>query len=116
VNKRAVKKEVFGVIAIVVVMSCVFIGCGGKGGQGATGGAKALVGTWEGPYGLTWSFTGNKFTQNMGGVKNTVPYKIKGNSLSTEYQGAEVEMDIEIDGDTLSIEAMGFVMEFERVK
>jgi hypothetical protein len=79
-------------------------------------GAKALAGTWEGPMGLTWSFTGNKFTQEMYGIKTTVPYKIKGNSISTEYEGAEVEMEFEIDGDTLTIEVMGYPMEFERVK
>jgi hypothetical protein len=82
---------------------------------GATG-AKALIGTWEGDYGITWSFTGNKFTQDMMGVKQTVPYKVKGNAISTKYEGSEVEMEFEIDGDTLTVEVMGFDMEFERVK
>jgi uncharacterized lipoprotein YehR (DUF1307 family) len=80
-------------------------------------GAKALAGTWEVIGGLlTWTFTGNKFTQNMMGIKVTVPYKVKGNSIFTEYQGAEVEMDFEIDGDTLTVEVMGFELEFEKVE
>jgi hypothetical protein len=33
-------------------------------------GTKALVGTREGPGGITWSFTGNKFTQSMMGIKS----------------------------------------------
>jgi hypothetical protein len=78
--------------------------------------AKALVGTWEGDYGITWSFTGSKFTQEMMGIKQTVPYKIKGNSISTEYQGAEVEIEFEIDGDTLTVELAGYTLEFERIK
>lgn len=78
--------------------------------------AKALVGTWEGGYGLTWSFTRNRFTQDMGGIKQTFPYKIKGNSISTQYQGAEVELEYEIVGDILVVDLMGFRMEFERVK
>jgi sugar lactone lactonase YvrE len=82
----------------------------------AAGGAKALVGTWEGDYGITWSFTGNKFTQSMMGVKQTVPYKVKGNSISTEYQGAETEIEFEIDGDTLTVDIMGMVsLKFKRV-
>jgi hypothetical protein len=79
-------------------------------------GAKALVGTWEGAGGITWSFTGNKFTQEMMGVKQTVSYKIKGNSISTKYQGAEVEMEFEIDEDILTVSVMGYDLEFERVK
>jgi hypothetical protein len=52
----------------------------------------------------------------MMGVKQTVPYKVKGNSISTEYQGAEVEMEFEIDGDTLTVDMMGMMsLEFERV-
>jgi hypothetical protein len=74
------------------------------------------VGTWEGDHGLTWIFTRNKFTQNMGGIKQTVPYKVKGNAIATEYQGTEVEMEFEMDGDTLTIDIMGMMsLEFERV-
>jgi hypothetical protein len=98
-----------GVLGIMVLLA----GCSANNGRT---GAKALVGTWEGPRGITWSFTGNKFTQDMMGAKLTVPYKIKGNSISTEYQGVETEMGFEIDGDTLRIEVMGFGMEFKKVK
>jgi hypothetical protein len=105
-----------GVLGIMVLLA----GCSANNGRT---GAKALVGTWEAPGGtweglggITWSFTGNKFTQDMMGVKLTVPYKIKGNSIYTEYQGVETEMDFEIDGDTLRIEVMGFGMEFKKVK
>jgi hypothetical protein len=108
------KKLVFLTMLVCILsLGLALVNC--DNGKGATG-AKALVGTWEGTFGLTWSFTGNKFTQSRGGVRQTVPYKIKGNSISTEYQGTEVEMDFEIDGDTLTIEVMGFVMEFDRVK
>ncbi|GHV48139.1 hypothetical protein AGMMS49546_38440 [Spirochaetia bacterium] len=99
---------------LVLAFGLVLAGCGG----GATG-AKALVGTWEEvDFGLTWSFTGNEFTQDILGVKITVPYKIKGNSISTTYEGAEIEMEFEINGDTLTIEIMGLGLglEFERVK
>jgi hypothetical protein len=88
---------------------------GASGASGAAG-ARALIGTWEGDYGITWSFTRNKFTQEMMGVKQTVPYKVKGNAISTEYQGAEVEIEFEIDGDTLTVDIMGITsLEFERV-
>jgi hypothetical protein len=78
-------------------------------------GAKTLAGTWEGDY-VTWSFTGNKFTQEIMGVKTTVPYKVKGNTISTEYLGAEVEIDFEIDGDTLTVELEGYELVFERIE
>jgi hypothetical protein len=52
----------------------------------------------------------------MMGIKRTVPYKVKGNSIFTEYEGAEVEIEFEIDEDILLISVMGFGMEFERVK
>jgi hypothetical protein len=109
------RRRFWGLIAIVVIMSfgLVLAGCGGGGG---TTGAKALVGTWEGDYGITWSFTENKFTQSMMGVKQTVPYKIKGNSISTEYQGVETEIEFEIDGDTLTVDIMGMIsLKFKRV-
>ncbi|MDR3276727.1 MAG: hypothetical protein LBT11_05910 [Treponema sp.] len=99
------------IVTLALVFGMVLVGCD----KGATG-ARALVGTWESDYGITWSFTGDKFTQSMYGVKQTVSYKIKGNAISTEYQGVEVEMEFEIDGDTLSIEVMGFVLEFKRVE
>jgi hypothetical protein len=103
---------VFGMLVLALAFGLVLAGCMNKGAAGARG----LAGTWEGPMGITWTFTGNKFTQEMYGIKTTVPYKIKGNSISTEYQGVEVEMEFKIDGDTLSIEVMGFPMEYERVK
>jgi hypothetical protein len=119
---RKTAKEVFmknnimvTVLTMVLTLALVLAGCSKKDAGGGSG-TKALVGTWEGAYGLTWSFTGNKFTQSMGGVKQTVPYKIKGNSISTKYQDFEVEWDFEIDGDTLTIEVMGFPIEFKRVK
>jgi hypothetical protein len=85
-------------------------------GGGATG-ARALIGTWEAAHGgITWSFTENKFTQTMfGSIKQTVPYKVKGNSIFTEYAGAEVEIEFEIDGDTLTVDIMGMSLEFKRV-
>jgi hypothetical protein len=107
-------KFCFWISAItLLIIGVVAVGCVNKGATGS----KALVGTWEGPYGFTWTFTGNKFTQSMGGLKQTVPYKVKGTSISTEYQGAEVEMEFEIDGDTLIVDIMGMMeLEFERVK
>ena len=108
------KLVVCGMLAMVLALGLVLAGCGGGGG--ATG-AKALKGTWkEVDYGVTWSFTGNKFTQEMSGMKQTVPYKVKGNAISTKYEGAEVEMKFEIDGDTLTIEMGRVSLEFERVK
>jgi hypothetical protein len=95
-----------------MALAAGFISC--SSGGGSTG-ARALAGTWEGDY-ITWSFTGNKFTQEVMGIKTTVPYKIKGNSIYTEYLGAEVEMEFEIDGDTLTVDLEGFALEFERVK
>jgi hypothetical protein len=52
----------------------------------------------------------------MMGVKQTVPYKVKGNSIITEYQGVEVEMDFKINGDALTVKFMGIPIEFKRVK
>jgi hypothetical protein len=111
-NRKMNLVSVLLVAFMGMVLAAGFISCGGGGGTGA----KALVGTWEGDYGTTWIFTGNKFTQEIMGIKTTVPYKVKGNSISTEYQGAEVEIDFEIDGDTLTVEMMGFPLEFERVE
>jgi hypothetical protein len=90
---------------------------GSGGSAGGSTGARALAGTWEEvDTGIIWSFTGNKFTQEMMGIKQTVPYKVKGNSISTEYEGAEIEIDFEIDGDTLTVDIMGYELEFERIK
>jgi hypothetical protein len=79
-------------------------------------GSKALIGTWEGDYGLEWTFTKDKFTQKIMGVSTTVPYKVKGTAIATEYEGASVELEFEIDEDILTVSIMGFDMEFERVK
>jgi hypothetical protein len=94
--------------AFGLMLAAGLASCGGEPG------AKALIGTWEG-FG-TWSFTRNQFTQEMMGIRQTYPYKVKGNSISYKYQGTEVEIDFEIDGDTLTVEMMGVPMEFERVK
>jgi hypothetical protein len=109
-NRKMNSVSVLLVVFMSMVLAAGLASCGGGGT-----GAKALVGTWEGDFG-TWTFTGNKFTQEMMGIKLTYPYKVKGNSISTKYQGAEVEIDFEIDGDTLTVEMMGFSLEFERVE
>jgi hypothetical protein len=104
------KRFLVGVLVIIALLaSC-------SANKGATG-SKVLIGTWEGSDGSTWSFTGNKLTESIRrGVKKTVPYKVKGNSIFTEDQGVEIEMEFEIDEDILTVSIMGFDMEFERVK
>ncbi|MDR1786179.1 MAG: hypothetical protein LBR23_06950 [Spirochaetaceae bacterium] len=84
--------------------------------KSAAAGSKALIGTWEeDDYGFTWSFTKTTFIQEVMGIKTSVPYKVKGNAIVTEYEGASVEMDYELDGDTLAVEVMGLSLEFTRV-
>jgi hypothetical protein len=105
------RKGLWTFIAIVVIMSFVFIGCGGNGG---------LSGTWESTSSyvdMTWTFTGNKLVQETMGVKVTTPYKIKGNAIAMVYEGTEVEFEYVIDGDILTINMMGMMeVEFTRVK
>jgi hypothetical protein len=104
-----VRKGFFGVIAIVVILSFAFIGCSGNGG---------LSGTWESDdlfFTMTWTFSGNKLTQEVMGIKITSPYKIKGNAIAMEYEGVEVEFGYKIDGNTLTIDMYGDGVEFQRV-
>jgi len=104
------KRWFLGVIVIVVIMSFTFNGCGGKGG---------LSGKWESDdlfVHMTWTFTGNKLTQEVMGVKVTIPYKIKKNAIAMVYEGAEVEFEYKIEGNTLTVDMMGMPVEFERVK
>ncbi|MCL2128634.1 MAG: hypothetical protein FWH38_10305 [Treponema sp.] len=110
------KKSIFWVITIAVIVSVAFFGCSRSGGNSG----KELKGTWEGDYGMTWTFTGNKVTYEIMGMKYTVPYKVKGSAIVMEYMGAEAEFDYEIeseDGDDyLIFNIMGMEMEFIRVK
>ena len=108
-----VKKSIFWFIAIAAIILLVFSGCSGNSGKG-------LVGTWEGDFGLTWTFTGNKVTYEIMGLKYTVPYKIKDNAIIMDYMGVEAEFEYEIesedDDEYLIIYLMGMEMEFIRVK
>ena len=108
-------KNVFLVIAIIAIMSMAFIGCSGSSGSGGN----KLVGTWEGDYGMTMTFTSNKVTYEIMGTKFTVPYKIKDDAIVMEYMGAEGEFEFEIekdDDDEYLIIDFGMEMEFIRVK
>jgi hypothetical protein len=109
------RKRFLEPVVVVLLFGLALARCDGGGGTGTN----ALVGTWEGDAGfmsVTWSFTGNRFTQSMMGVKQTVLYKVKGNSIITEYQGVEIEMDFKINGDALTVKFMGIPIEFKRVK
>jgi hypothetical protein len=101
--------SVFGALALGLIL----VGCGGED--------KALIGKWESDdIDMYWIFTKNKFTQETMGVKITVPYKIKNNTIVTKYEGASVEWEYEIwdfetVGDALTVYVMGYEMEFTRV-
>jgi hypothetical protein len=146
-NKKMVKtpaqgvfemKQMKGTKAGVLALLCALVfgltmtACNGKAESGGAG-AKALIGTWKlTGTSITWSFTENRFTQNEWGMKTTVPYKIKDDSIFIGTLGIGAEMKFEIDGDTLTIEGielpeimgfsfsigggMGFPLELERVK
>jgi hypothetical protein len=104
------RKGFLGIIAVTVIMSFAFIGCSGKGG---------LSGTWESDdyyVPLTWTFAGNKLTQEAMGETVTIPFRIKRNTIAMVYEGEEVEFDYQIDGDTLTVDMMGMSVEFKRVK
>lgn len=86
-----------------------------SGGSGKGG----LSGTWEyenSYVDMTWTFSGNKLTQEVMGVKVTMPYTIKGNAIAMVYEGAEVEFDYKIDGDTLTVDMGMIEVEFKKVK
>ena len=103
------RKNIFWVIAIIAIISMAFIGCSKNSG---------LVGTWEGDY-MDITFTSNKVTYEVMGMKYTVPYKIKGDAIVMEYMGGEGEFDFEIekdDGEEYLIIDFGMEMEFIRVK
>jgi sugar lactone lactonase YvrE len=91
---------------------------GGPGRNEGPGGKGGLIGTWESDdlyITMTWTFTGNKLTQEVMGVKITSPYTIKGNAIAMEYEGVEVEFEYKIEGNTLTIDMYGDGVEFERV-
>ena len=85
----------------------------------STNNAQRIIGTWEGDYGMIWTFTSNRVTYEIMGMKYTVPYKIKGSAIVMDYMGAEVECEFEIekydDEEYLTID-MGIEMEFVRIK
>ena len=106
-------KNNFWVIAVIAIISMAFIGCSGNSGN-------KLVGTWEGDYGMDMTFTSNKVTYEIMGVKYTVPYKIKGDAIVMKYMGGEGEFEFEIEKDDdeeyLTIDFGMMEMEFIRVK
>jgi uncharacterized lipoprotein YehR (DUF1307 family) len=105
------RKKFLAVIGIIVVMSFALIGCSEKA---------RLSGTWESNdlfVRMTWTFTGDKLIQEVMGIKVTIPYTVKGNTIAMVYEGAEVEFDYKIDGDTLIVNMMGMMdVEFKKVK
>ena len=99
------KKRVSWAVVIISLILFAYVGCSGN----ASGG---LSGTWEynAGYGinLKWTFTGNRFTQEMMGVSTTVPYRVRGTSLVFENSGVEVSVDFEIENDTLKVNIGNF--------
>jgi hypothetical protein len=106
------KESVLGVIAIIVMMSFAFISCNGNG-------KGSLSGTWETEelgFKMTWNFTGNKLTQEMIGIKTTIPYTIKKGAIAMVYEGLEVEYKYKIEGNTLTVlMGLGTSLNFKRV-
>jgi sugar lactone lactonase YvrE len=91
---------------------------GAPGRTGSVSGKGGLAGTWESDdlsITMTWTFTGNKLTQEVMGETIITPYTIKGNAIAMEYEGVEVEFEYKIDGNTLTVDMYGNGVEFERV-
>jgi len=103
------RKGFLEVIVIIAMMSFAFISCSGSGKGG-------LSGTWESDdLHMKWTFSGNKLTQEVMGMKVSIPYTIKKNAIVMVYEGAEVAFDYKIDGNTLTINMMLRSVEFKRV-
>ena len=102
------KKSIFAMITLMMVLSIVMLACGGGG----------LNGTWVTDMGfgteMTWTFSGNRLTQESMGMRITMPYTVRGNYISMNYEGMDVELPYRIDGNRLIIDMMGFEIVFTK--
>ena len=116
------KKNIFWLIIVAVVVSLALAGCGGCNGIGGRGGRSvnlrdgdnALVGTWEWNLGLItgidlgmrfrFTFTEDRFSYEMMGIRQSMPYMLRGNSIILLEGNTEVEIQYRVSGDTLSID------------
>ena len=106
------KKSTFAIVTLLMVLSIVMLACGGSSG---------LNGTWvtymEGLLDSTemiWTFSGNNLTQEVMGMRVTMPYSVRGNNISMNYEGMDVELPYRIDGNRLIVDLMGYEMVFTK--
>ena len=112
------KKNIFWLIIVAVAVPLALSGCWGcdRIGRGANLGDSdnTLVGTWEWDLGpiagfvldmkFSMTFTSDRFSYEMMGIRQSMPYRIRDNTIIFQEGNTEIEIQYRVSGDTLSID------------
>ena len=101
---QAKRRSLLTIIALAVVIGFTVIACSGGGGGGKLNGSFKLEGQEA-----VRTFTGNKFTYEMGGYKDEGTFTTSGDVLTLNSSDGDVtEWNYTLSGKTLNLKNVGY--------